>query len=162
MSARAITLHQPYASLVAMGIKSRETRSWGTNYHGPLLIHAAKRWDAAIEKDVLRAVRLTIDCHFAAGSSQEAISKVPWKGTLGCVLARARLVMVERVPAWGWTPNVDAPEWDFLFGDLSPGRYAWSLADVQPVLPPVPWRGAQGLWNVPAELMERLSVEQSS
>jgi activating signal cointegrator 1 len=161
MTTHAITLWQPYASLVAMGIKTLETRSWGTNYHGPLLIHAAKRWDKAIEKDVLRATRLTINHQFAPGSPQEAISKLPWKETLGCVLARARLVMVERVPDWGWTPEVDAPEWDFLFGDLSPGRYAWTLTHVEPVLPPVPWRGAQGLWTVPAELIERLSEQPS-
>lgn len=37
---RAITLHQPWASLVAHGVKLDETRSWRTPYRGPLAIHA--------------------------------------------------------------------------------------------------------------------------
>lgn len=40
---RALTLHQPWASLIAVGAKSIETRSWRTNYRGPLAIHAGKR-----------------------------------------------------------------------------------------------------------------------
>lgn len=38
----AISLWQPWASLVAAGIKRIETRSWGTNFRGPIAIHAAK------------------------------------------------------------------------------------------------------------------------
>jgi hypothetical protein len=33
--------------------------------------------------------------------------------------------------------------------------YQWALIDVQPLAPPVPCRGAQGLWTVP-EHVERL------
>ena len=40
---KAISLHQPWASAVAIGIKTHETRSWRTNYLGPLAIHAAKK-----------------------------------------------------------------------------------------------------------------------
>lgn len=40
---KAITLHQPWASLVALGVKSIETRSWSTNYRGPLAVHASLR-----------------------------------------------------------------------------------------------------------------------
>jgi activating signal cointegrator 1 len=39
---KAITLTQPWATLVAIGAKRIETRSWPTNYRGPLAIHAAK------------------------------------------------------------------------------------------------------------------------
>lgn len=40
---KMLTLHQPWASLVAVGRKRIETRSWSTSYRGPLAIHAAKR-----------------------------------------------------------------------------------------------------------------------
>jgi ASCH domain len=40
---QALSLHQPWASLVALGVKKIETRSWSTRYRGPLLIHAAKQ-----------------------------------------------------------------------------------------------------------------------
>jgi hypothetical protein len=40
---KALTLHQPWATGVAEGIKTIETRSWATSYRGPLAIHAGKR-----------------------------------------------------------------------------------------------------------------------
>jgi len=33
---KALTLYQPFASLVALGLKQVETRSWRTSYRGPL------------------------------------------------------------------------------------------------------------------------------
>ena len=39
---KALTLTQPWASLVAIGAKRIETRSWSTPYRGLLAIHAAK------------------------------------------------------------------------------------------------------------------------
>jgi hypothetical protein len=42
---KAITLLQPWASLLAAGIKTIETRSWNTNHRGPLLIHASQKTD---------------------------------------------------------------------------------------------------------------------
>jgi hypothetical protein len=39
---KALTLTQPWATLVAIGAKTIETRSWPTSYRGPLAIHAAK------------------------------------------------------------------------------------------------------------------------
>ena len=40
---KALSIWQPWAQLLAVGVKHDETRSWGTNYRGPILIHAAKR-----------------------------------------------------------------------------------------------------------------------
>lgn len=37
---RALTVRQPWASLIALGTKRIETRSWSTRYRGPLAIHA--------------------------------------------------------------------------------------------------------------------------
>lgn len=38
---RILTLTQPWASLIAIGAKTLETRSWRTGYRGPLAIHYA-------------------------------------------------------------------------------------------------------------------------
>ncbi|MGL6074616.1 MAG: hypothetical protein ACRC8S_10690 [Fimbriiglobus sp.] len=38
----AISVKQPWAALLAMGVKSVEVRTWGTTRRGPLLIHASK------------------------------------------------------------------------------------------------------------------------
>jgi hypothetical protein len=37
----ALTVRQPYASLIIAGLKPIENRTWATTYRGPLLIHAA-------------------------------------------------------------------------------------------------------------------------
>ena len=38
---RALTVKQPWASLLVAGIKTVENRTWTTKYRGPLAIHAA-------------------------------------------------------------------------------------------------------------------------
>lgn len=40
---KALTIRQPWASLIAEGVKTIETRSWATKHRGPLAIHASKR-----------------------------------------------------------------------------------------------------------------------
>ncbi len=64
MSVRAITLWQPWASLVALGLKRFETRSWPTNYRGKLLIHAATRIEKYEEKEAI-ANKLKGTKHYA-------------------------------------------------------------------------------------------------
>ncbi len=39
---KALTVRQPWASLIAVGVKTIETRSWRTEYRGPLAIHAGQ------------------------------------------------------------------------------------------------------------------------
>lgn len=50
---KALTLWQPWASLIANGYKQYETRSWFTDYRGKLLIHAAKTINTPIQKDTI-------------------------------------------------------------------------------------------------------------
>ena len=38
---KVLSLTEPYATLIAKGIKTIETRSWKTNYRGKLYIHAS-------------------------------------------------------------------------------------------------------------------------
>lgn len=37
---KALSIRQPWASLIVMGHKDVENRSWSTKYRGPLLVHA--------------------------------------------------------------------------------------------------------------------------
>lgn len=39
---KALTIRQPWAALIAAGVKTIETRSWPTKHRGPLAIHAGK------------------------------------------------------------------------------------------------------------------------
>src|SRR6266699_6473957 len=45
----ALTMTDPWGSLVAAGAKRIETRSWSTAYRGPLAIHVAKTLPARAE-----------------------------------------------------------------------------------------------------------------
>lgn len=40
---RALSLWQPHAAAIMLGLKTWETRGWDTSYRGPLAIHAAKK-----------------------------------------------------------------------------------------------------------------------
>lgn len=42
---KALSLKQPWARLVALGIKPVENRRWSTRYRGPFLVHASLSWD---------------------------------------------------------------------------------------------------------------------
>lgn len=42
---KTLTLKQPWATLIAKGLKEYEFRSWKTSYRGPLLIHAGLGMD---------------------------------------------------------------------------------------------------------------------
>ena len=45
MHMKAITIKQPFATLIAEGLKEYEFRTWKTNYRGEVLIHAGKGID---------------------------------------------------------------------------------------------------------------------
>ena len=47
---KALSIKQPWASLVATGVKTVECRTWKTKYRGPLLICSSKG-DIAIDDD---------------------------------------------------------------------------------------------------------------
>lgn len=49
---KVITLKQPWATLVAEGIKTWEFRSWRYNYRGEILIHAG----ASVDKEAMKKV----------------------------------------------------------------------------------------------------------
>lgn len=43
MKIKALTMKQPWASMIASGQKTIETRTWGTRYRGDILITASKK-----------------------------------------------------------------------------------------------------------------------
>jgi hypothetical protein len=59
---KGLTLTQPWATLVAIGAKRIETRSWPTRYRGLLAIHAGAGlglWDvpAEVEASVMSSLQ---------------------------------------------------------------------------------------------------------
>lgn len=158
---KAITLTQPWATLMAYRCKQIETRSWYTDYRGPIAIHAAAGLGPVGGRRGLRAL-----CECAPFDSVlESIGFDADSLPLGVVLATGALTAVHRIPA---TPmhfargvpdnhplasypvvlppqRYDGPE--RAFGDYTPGRFAWIFTDVQALPEPVPAKGALGLWE---------------
>ena len=145
---KALTLTQPWASLVAIGAKKIETRGWKTSYRGPLAIHAAKgfpKWarEFTTESVVYEAVKV----RFNQGHC--GLPAYP----LGMVVATCNLVDILPTETVGCLPGVfdDYPELDNpderAFGDYTAGRWAWVLEDVVLLPKPIPAKGALSLWE---------------
>jgi hypothetical protein len=146
---KAITLTQPWATLVAIGAKRIETRSWGTNYRGPLAIHAAKgypldarqftlTWGHLLNRHGYRVTRRGFD----------ADDDLPRGAVVAtcCVADCVRIDPADPAPALAWFER-HAAEQDREFGDYTLGRYMWLLADVVALPKPFTVRGALGLWD---------------
>lgn len=141
---RAISLWQPWASLVALGLKQYETRHWMTDYQGPLAIHAAKRWTKG-QEDVLVDLARRFERIREAFVFDGTLRPLPL-GHIVCVGYLTDVKLTQWVyPYTTW----DMPErqMEIAVGDWTPGRYAWKLEDVQRFEEPIPARGAQGFWN---------------
>lgn len=136
---KAVTIWQPWASLVACGLKKYETRSWNTSYRGPLLIHAAKRpprrddWGDNGDEIVKALHSIGI----------ETTEGMP----VGCALCTVYLVNVFSVE--DAITNGLISDQEKAFGDYSPGRYAWVLVNLVKLPEPIPMKGERRLWTPP-------------
>jgi hypothetical protein len=134
---KAISLWQPWATLIAIGAKHFETRSWDTDYRGPLAIHAAKR-RVSTSKLNPAIVRTLLN----AGIN--STGQLPY----GCIVCTVDLVDVlyteEARKCSFWH------EKEIYFGDYAPGRYAWRLDNLR-LIDNIPAKGSQGFWEWNAE-----------
>jgi hypothetical protein len=129
---KAITISQPFASLIASGDKWIENRTWPTKYRGPIAIHAGKGLQYL---------------------NRDEIKDYP----TGCVIAIAKLVACYSLDEilrndanssirksridksiWNWSEAARHKH--------AEGPFCWILQDIK-AIDPVPCRGAQCLWN---------------
>lgn len=156
---KALTLTQPWATLVAIGAKKIETRSWSTSYRGPLAIHAAVGLASVGGKRGLRDLVMTQPFFAALRDFMTEHSRISLSDALplGAIVATCELRDVRII---GRELNGDATiaADDMIsftpilgneraFGDYTPGRYAWLLANVQALPEPIPCKGALSLWE---------------
>jgi hypothetical protein len=145
---KVISIIQPWATLIMLGEKKFETRSWEREYRGELGIHASKKMNRFIRaicnrepfKSVLAKYGFTAD-------------NLP----LGKIIATSKLIDCFEIHADHSGSSVllsaGSPVWwigkdsnEFHFGDYTEGRFAWKLADVERI-EPIPAKGQLGLWN---------------
>lgn len=175
---KALTLTQPWATLMAVGAKRVETRSWSTNYRGPLVIHAAKGCPRAC-RDLF--VGVPEHSPFAqalqrAGLPHTSRSRPPttWihhgDPRLSFPLPSGEVVavvdLVDCIPTtelvahrtvsrngyfWNLTPEEE------VFGEYAPGRFAWLTANILRIEPGISARGYQQLWTLPPMVETKLA-----
>jgi activating signal cointegrator 1 len=159
---KVLTLHQPWASLVAWGAKRIETRSWPTTYRGPLAIHAAqefpryaRKWLEALceegNEELLKPFR-----RGRVGDlwADEIIEALPF-GALLCTCRLTDCLPTEKMHRANIAPSRFSDPWggyyiseqEYRFGDYRPERFAFLLADIEELPQPIPARGYQRLWE---------------
>ncbi len=142
---KALTLTQPWATLVALGAKRIETRSWGTPYRGPLAIHAAKGLGPVGGYSGLISLCYGEPFRGALGAAGFAPGRGGRELPLGQVVAVCQLVDCIRADRALQLDLVSEREAEF--GDFRTGRWAWLLEDVRALPEPIPARGTLGLWE---------------
>lgn len=155
MKIKVLTLTQPWATLVAIGAKRIETRSWGTAYRGPLAIHAGKGLGDMTPTDFQRLCNSRPFYEALLPVAGRKVTTGDWIDTdllpRGAVIAVTDLWTCIKIdPSWGrHVPSYPLPpdEPERSFGNYAWGRYAWGLRNVRRLATPIPVRGALGLWD---------------
>lgn len=125
---KAITIKQPFASLIAAGIKEYEFRTWKTNYRGEILIHAGKGVDKkAMKKFELYGLEYPGGCIIAKAKLVDCIK----------VDAEFREILTEKNPHI-YSSIIKHTEWE---------GYAFRLEDVK-ILEPIPAMGKLSIWEM--------------
>lgn len=143
---KALSLWEPWATLVMIGAKQFETRGWSTRYRGHIVIHAAKHdreLKAALNQPPYRSVL------FEAGYSK------PEHFKLGCALGVVELVGIQ--PSEEVRGAISQQE--RAFGDYADKRFAWQLANIRTFEQPILMKGQQGLFDVEQALLPAVRAQ---
>lgn len=147
---RFISLWQPWATLMALGLKLNETRSWSTSYRGPLAIHAAKTTECLKDEDYVDDL---LGKAGVIGPEETAVGGTEWP--LGQILAVVTLV--DCVPTEEIRDRLSRRE--LAFGNYSDQRFAWVTKDRRRLASPIPFRGLQGLKPLPAQVVSAIEAQ---
>lgn len=142
---RAISTWEPWATLIRLGLKKCEIRSWKTNYRGELLICAAK--GGLTKREVTRLLN-----YWRNVLPDKIAGQIPFTLNHGYAVAVVRLESchpTELFPvntdlSWGFDPRL---ELRFREKDFSLGRYFWKL-DLLDAIEPFPVTGRRGFFDV--------------
>lgn len=134
-----LTFYQPEATLLALGEKAIDTRSWGTDYRGWVAIHSARETPS----DWLARMALH---PYAAALTRHALRDLPFGGIVAFgLLARTEVIASNRHASQAILER--GVDFEPLLGDYTPGRRMWLFDRVVPLDPPIPHGGGRGLWH---------------
>ena len=137
---KALSIRQPWAGLILLGIKPVENRTWATKYRGPLVIHAGKKVDKGMMHR-MDYITQKVDSLSLPIIEAMALADV---GSWDCLPmfrpgAICGLVEVVDCERGGYTPK----RW------FDWGGYWWHLKNPQPLAEAIPYKGMLGLFNIP-------------
>lgn len=146
---KAMTLHDPYASLMAIGAKRNETRGRSTGHRGELAIHTSLVSGEYPEDVFEAALRAFAQRDFDPRQI----------GAPGCIIAVVDLHDVKPTEAFAMGQQLleadltVLSEEERMFGNYSPGRFVYLTRGLRRLARPVPCRGYQSIgWMVPPEI----------
>ena len=127
---KVLSLTEPYATLIKLGKKKIETRSFKTNYRGELYIHASstkipKEWKN--NKELMELVDGN-DLNF------------------GYIILKCKLVDCVHMDE-EFLDKIKKDKLEFICGDYRLQRYAWILEDIEVLDKPIFAKGKLGIWN---------------
>lgn len=148
---KLISLWEPWATLMAIGAKRIETRSWETLYRGWLAIHASKNGMAKAQmRDTMR------DPFFSGCLANVDLSP-------GCIVAVVKLEGCVRTQDLRQgiiaTYKGILTAQEIAFGDYHDGRFGWITTDRFRLARPIPYKATQGLCNVSPEALEEIRTQ---
>ena len=143
---KALTLHQPYATLIAHGAKTIETRGYAPPHQlvgSRIAIHAGK----TLAEGWAPSRDLPMGAVVATAQIVESFQVLGYLAHDEAAKTRLLHVSVPRPghPRYECQIAVRDNEWNL--GNYAPGRWCWALAHVRKLAPPVPARGHQKLWD---------------
>ncbi len=123
---KVLTLYQPYAAAIALGLKKYETRSWATSYRGLLAIHTSvKKLSPELKK---------LAEHYQITNLEYG------KIIVICELQDC----IEMTDCFIQSQSITERN----FGIWTPGRFAWKIKVLKILKEPISVRGYQKLWNI--------------
>ena len=139
MKWKALTISQPFASLIANGEKRFENRTWECLYRGQLAIHAGKGTQYLNRKEL-------------AGYTTSAIVAVC--RVIACIHVPSARDCLAHGKGHGHYCVEDLV--DFASDPHFEGPFAIVLDDIAKLNMPIVISGKQGLWDVPSEHINTL------
>lgn len=132
---KALTIKQPWAGLLVLGIKKNETRGWRTNFRGKLAIHSSKDIDQA----GLRVLQHLVDHlpDFSPGSFNYKT----------CTVTGSLLGTVEMTDCISTNSQHPVTAFEAYLGNYDEDRYFWTMRNPDVFPNPIPIKGKLNLWN---------------
>lgn len=136
---KAMTLYEPWASLMAIGAKVNETRPSRTNHRGDICIHAALKTVDGIKPEVLYAFR-------------NRGEQMTWQ--FGCIVAVVDLWDVQPSESFGIKGHagglIELTDEEYAFGNYTRGRWIYRTRNLRRLKIPIMCKGFQCVgWTLP-------------